>query len=646
MRMRFGNCAILLTALLFIGGQIQAQQLWSGILDPSRGVDWTKAGVTGGIPSGSWTQCGSTIAPYSGSAATINNAIASCGQNQYVQLGAGTFNLSSGITWGTSSVKSHVVLRGMGANSTFLNFTGQDGCRGNYADVCIASADTNWSGGPSNTANWSAGYAKGNTSITLSSVSNLKVGSPLILDQADDSSDTGNVFVCSDNTISPPCSLEDNINNGQRKHRNQTQIVTVVSCGSASTPGQSCSGTNVTISPGLYMSNWSSSKSPGAWWATSPAYSDGVENLSLNHTGSSGAKGIEIFNCSGCWVSGVRSVDSGKAHVEDAYSMHTTVQNSYFYLTQNAVSQSYGIEAFNAGDSLYINNIGQYVAAPWLINGACSGCVVAYNFSINDYYTASSGYVAATTNQHTGGIADVLYEGNIGASVYGDNFHGTHNLITFFRNQYTGTQPACYNGRANSFSSCTSNRVPFDIRSYSRYYNLIGNVLGQSGVQSGYMTGSEPILALGAGNTENSAVVPPDPLVATTLLLWGNYDTVNGTARFVSSEVPSGLGAYANPVPANHNLPASFFLSSQPSWWPSGKPWPPIGPDVTGGDISGVGGHVYTIPAEDCYSNSMQGPADGTGSALNFDAGACYGDSGSGSTTGPNPPSGLTATVQ
>src|ERR1039457_350448 len=47
----------LIIALLV--GSAFAQQ-WSGILDPSRAVDWsaTSPGVVGGIPSGSWTQCG------------------------------------------------------------------------------------------------------------------------------------------------------------------------------------------------------------------------------------------------------------------------------------------------------------------------------------------------------------------------------------------------------------------------------------------------------------------------------------------------------------------------------------------------------------------------------------------------------------
>src|SRR3954470_11727159 len=55
------------------------QGSWQGIV-----------GVNGGIPNRT-AQSGSTIAAYSGSPSTINNALANCPNASYVQLGAGTF---------------------------------------------------------------------------------------------------------------------------------------------------------------------------------------------------------------------------------------------------------------------------------------------------------------------------------------------------------------------------------------------------------------------------------------------------------------------------------------------------------------------------------------------------------------------------
>ncbi len=130
-------------------------QLWSGILSSSRAFDWNAypPGVKGGIPSANWTQCGSTIAAYSGTAATINTAISNCGSNQYVQLGTGTFTLSTGI----QISKSNVVLRGMGANQTFLvfNITSANYCGvGSYAAVEICNGVY-----PPNSANWTGGFS-------------------------------------------------------------------------------------------------------------------------------------------------------------------------------------------------------------------------------------------------------------------------------------------------------------------------------------------------------------------------------------------------------------------------------------------------------------------------------------------------------
>jgi hypothetical protein len=141
----------------------------------------------------------------------------------------------------------------------------------------------------------------------------------------------------------------------------------------------------------------------------------------------------------------------------------------------------------------------------------------------------------------------------------------------------------------------------------------VGNVLGTAGYHTNYSseapngTGStchKSVFALGwGGNCSNGGIIPNDPLVAATIMRWGNYDTVTQSARFVASEVPSGLSKYANPVPGNQTLPASLYLSARPYWWPASTPWPAIGPDVTGGDDPNVAGHAYSIPAKTCYKS-------------------------------------------
>src|SRR5439155_14189653 len=117
-------------------------------------------------------------------AAQINSAIASCASGQVVFLNTGTYTLSSGIRFNN---KRNVTLRGAGPDQTFLVFSAGTSCGGMGADVCFINGDGNWTGDPRNVAAWTAGYGPGAASITLSSTTNLKVGSVLILDQLDDS---------------------------------------------------------------------------------------------------------------------------------------------------------------------------------------------------------------------------------------------------------------------------------------------------------------------------------------------------------------------------------------------------------------------------------------------------------------------------
>src|SRR5947199_6211709 len=140
-------------------------QLWSGILDTSRAIDWNQAGVIGGIPNR--TSICSTFNP-GATAAQINSAIAACPSGQVVFLNAGTYNLTSGLIFNN---KDNVTLRGAGPNQTILNFTGNTGCGGPEAAICFFGNSGYEGAGNHTSTNWTAGYAKGTTQITLASVS-------------------------------------------------------------------------------------------------------------------------------------------------------------------------------------------------------------------------------------------------------------------------------------------------------------------------------------------------------------------------------------------------------------------------------------------------------------------------------------------
>ncbi len=81
--------SLLLSLMLLVAiPGIAHAQAWSGILDPTRAIDWTNPGVIGGIQNRT-TIC-ATVAAYTGDASAINSAIASCPAGQVVKLGVGT----------------------------------------------------------------------------------------------------------------------------------------------------------------------------------------------------------------------------------------------------------------------------------------------------------------------------------------------------------------------------------------------------------------------------------------------------------------------------------------------------------------------------------------------------------------------------
>ena len=672
-----------LIPLVVFGLSISSQaQLWSGVLAPARGIDWTHAGVTGGISSASWTQCGSTIAPYGSSAnpqsaSPINTALAACGPNTYVQLGAGSFYLSTGIV---ITQKSHIVLRGSGPTQTEVYFYGHDSCGGLQGAICVKASDTEYSGAPSNVANWTTGYAQGSTSITLgSNVSGSiqpYVGATLILDQLNDgttrAADTGNIFVCS----SAPACTQSNGGNG-RSGRNQQQIVKITSV-SGSGPY------TVGITPSIYMPNWRSSQAPQAWWANvaDPAYV-GIENMTVDFSndGGGGGNGIEFFNVENSWVQNCslvakvsEPVPSGTYRLVEGYQAHNvTVRDNY--LVGRKTWDAYGIDFWEGGDNLIENNIIQSIPTPMMCEN-CYGNVYTYNFTLNNQWGNPSGTWAQGSVYHHGSFdAYVLTEGNVAYSMELENYFGQAFFYTAFRNRFFGFQV----GNENQ-------SVPGFYYGLDRYENVVGNILGTSGYHTNYemiATGNTShsgsgscnntifVIGLGSNCADGDNVTWPynDVAAAGTEMLWGNYDVVNRANRFVKSEDGSGAPGYPALSGPSSALPASFVYNGAPSWWPSGKPWPLIGPDVSGGNLSvcsggtydkwpatsssqcaggtlassGINGESYSNPAMDCYLTTMGGPPDGSGPALtNFDANVCYGTPSS----APAPPSGLSAAVQ
>lgn len=743
--------------LLITAGICLSAQPWSGILDASRAYDWT-SGVGFSIPAYA-TPCATQpslstgISSASANASAINAAIASCdATHNVVSIASGTWYVED-ITYGG---KSNVVVRGAGPNSTAMFMTGSIGC-GGYVGVPICMAggalyaqSASAAPGSGNTVcSWTGGYSQGATSITLDSCNSAPTnGSILVLDQGDDGSDNGGIWLCSsyDTTPSPRCSQNGPNQNaagrlltGTGAYCSSTPCIqyseaeeTVITAVSGSGPY------TVTISPGIYFNNIRSGQNPGAWWSATQITHDGLENLTVDHddllatvntsgtavtatsgsaftsgmilSGGGGATnngyifingvlytvsaftdathitlvtsagtqtgvsaawsdgaasfgGLTIW-CLECWVKNVRSINGMENHWDIISSVRPVIRDNYFFANQHSGSESYCVQMLEVSGALVQNNIMQNTTSPD-IKDAVTGSVVAYNFTPKITF---SGYLQGVYASHNSGSEFNLLEGNSTTEFLGDDVWGTSHLITIFRNQAVGWQPGF-----------TNQTFAFSLNSGVRAVNLIGNVLGQpsyhtqyqayatsttagvhtltatGGTTAGSGTVNQSIYELGWSDTGGLGVctTPPvcDPLTFSTLMRWGNYDTVQNSVTWNSTESSPAAVTYvnANSTPSSHTLPASFYLSSKPSWFGS-IAWPPIGPDVTSGSVgictsgtySGIeaissgqcgggsftasawGGFANSNPAQTCYLNTMGGPPDGSGSALAFDANTCY----------------------
>ena len=664
---------------------------WSGIISAARATDWSKAGVVGGIPSASWTQCGSTL-PAGSSAATINAAIAACGTNQYALLGAGTTNLSAALTW---NHKSNTVLRGSGANSTFLVIGSgvSTSCANGGEAICISSSDGSYPNGYT-AINWTAGYSQGTTSITLASTAGITPNSTIIvLNQCDDgktgsylsctgtSVDNGNFYNCQDKYATTPsgCSVNGGDSGNVTAGRGQSEMFYATAV----------VGNVVTLDHGLRNPNWNSARNPQAWIIQSVQY-DGIEDMSIELAADTSiTAGIAMNNAMNCWVSGVRMLHIPYTGIYGFDAIHLTIESNYIY-QHNSMSGPPGADDFavnftQSGDNLVDNNIAQQVKGAFFDEGSSNGNVVAYNLRLNDSDTTNN-FMWAAIQPHASGNNYHLDEGNVtGSSIYDEDYHGTHNFNTDFRNFSQGWV-------SNPTAPKNLNTNAFTTDAFNRYMNIVGNVMGTPGVHtqykvagaSGEFTSPQTVLSLGQGNGGISPPVPGDPLgnclAAATSMCYGNYDVVTGTVRWcgsvsntgwsltcgsvseIATAPPSGL--YANTVPTKGDtlagqgaFPPSFYLPVKPPFW-GAAPWPAIGPDISGGNVgictgtlntagqyageaslsnsncrshgftaSAWAGHVNGIPAFICAMNVMGMPPDGSGGALSFNRTTCYGNS-------------------
>ena len=609
-------------SLSFLSTTTEAQ------IPSSRSIDWTQAGIPGGIPDANWPIC-QTLSPSGGSddSTAIQNAINSCPAGSVVALNAGTYTLhrTSGTVcvgksddYGTGVYEAglcltgkSIVLRGAGPNNTVLNY-------GDGASI-ISMGQTYLSSSQVHFVPITSTASKGATQITLSSASGITASSYIVVSQTNPNDTDGNPLINTSGYTGSCSGCGHDLTNNQMQQIDQVTAV---------------NGNTLTLARPLYF-NYNTSPEV---FVLPMIQSVGLENLRVVGTAASGTglvfKNINIEACAKCWVHNVESdwaVDKSSIYLSDTYQ--NEISNNYLYEGFNHDSGSdYSLLLeFRNSEDLIQNNIIRRARHSTPESGG-AGNVYAYNYEINAYMGEYHNSLPET-QAHAPHPYMNLWEGNVTSNWEFDFAHGSSSHNTMFRNyiDMTALDP-------DTNQSMTGGLIALNVAYYSNYENIVGNVFGPYGSAcnaSTYETDADTskvngvIYQLGyyddgGGSSPNLTL---SAKVGQTILRGGNWDCVTSSVVW-SNNVPNG--SLASSYLASQTLPNSLVFSAAPAYFAAtGAVWPPINTAATT--------KVNQLPAQICYNS---GPAQDSGGG--FNPAACY-SSNSGAT--PLPPTNLTAVV-
>lgn len=518
------------------------------IIPATRRVDWSSAGVSGGIPNRS-TVCATLDAAVYGNGTTdataaIQSALAACPAGQVVYLPAGTYRITSGIT-----IPSGKTLRGAGMGQTIIK---------NSTEVAYLAGFNNspdYYFTQSTARDITGGNTKGSSTITTSSAHGWSAGDLVLIDQLEDPA--GDPPITSTGGEGPCtwCSRASGT-------RPAGQIAKVVSVPDATT---------AVLELPL---NKNYDKSPQGIRLRGITANAGIEDLTLDSTSACAGANNGIFSnnfSENSWILRVEMKQVCRIGLLMATTYRNTVRGCKIHETTHHTSNGgYLMWMMTAGSANAVeDNIFYNGLVGIIYNGALSGNVFAYNYITktwnSDYPGRGSGGIAS----HGAQPMMNLFEGNYldGPVISNDFTWGSTAYSTYFRNkQRTDTAP---DPPVNQLYGVAL----FD---NAWYMNFVGNVFGTVGYETVYQSseiydGRKGIFFLN------------DSGVTNTVLRHGNWDSVQNGQRWDGTI-------------ADHSIPDSMYLSSRPSWWCAEASWPPVNP---------AGASVSAIPAKRRYDGAM-----------------------------------------
>ncbi|HXX32545.1 MAG TPA: hypothetical protein VEJ89_17720 [Myxococcaceae bacterium] len=545
----------------------------TGLIPADRLTTWNPGlNAVGGIPQR--TTIYRTLAPSGGDdTAAIQSALDGCPENQVVQLGPGTFNISGD---GLAITRSNVVLRGSGPSQTILMKSGA-----NWPVIVLGLQFYAYTDPVALTED----AVKGQTSVTVASGAGFQAGQIVHLDQLSDDarSDTTpplrKVFW---GPNAPPGGPERGWFCEYDRPLGQAMEI-------ASVSGNRLTFTtpfHITFEVALQAHLVGITDSPGGDPVDAVKYS-GIEDLAVaNGDGGDGGGNIHFFAAAYSWVRNVESWGSLGHSCNLDGTFRCEVRDSYFHSTRdpNPGGAGYGIGVNQyAADNLYENNVVWNFNKMTIGRASGGGNVFGYNYFQDGYGDDYRDIVeiGAGANHYAGAHME-LFEGNEGFNFDNESYWGNAIYGTAFRNHWTGMRRSA----APLVLLDAWNRRAVGVQVGGWWFSFVGNILGYPGMQ--LLSGTDLhgntfdqqrfVYETDPSNLNDETVVPmwelgydgtnwpdqADPLVLARTYRHGNYDYVTNGVTWDST----------NSV---RDLPPSLYLSQKPAFFGS-NPWPWVEP--------------------------------------------------------------------
>ncbi len=546
------------------------------IIPDNRTAPWRgNVGVPGGIPNRTRiyknivTDLGADPTGVKDCSAIIQGALNKCPQGQVIYIPEGRFLVAVQIN--IPNNKSNRSLRGAGMERTIL-FSAHN-------KSMFSIGRSTWPPSDKRPGNWisiSSGATKGSNTITVADTTVFVVGAPLAVGP--------NVLPTWAHNL----------------HNQSDTLATIRVYAKI----RSKTSTTVTFDPPCPFDF--SGMNPVALVDSTPMLQGfGIESVTLDMSVNTAATyPIWFEQAWGCWVKDAEIKGAYSRQMLWTMAVRCEVRGCYTHDVRGTGPNHEGIIIGPGSWNLIEDNICSNGGAPPIvledsINPASCN-VIGYNYVIN----TSPGFWDISFNHGSGSFLN-LAEGNVINNFKDDGYFGSSSYNTLFRNRIAGE---------------------VKLKHFSDYYNIVGNVLSDAGVNyydapetSGYCSsGAKAVYELGFPNIGNCSfsgtfgpTAPPDYSglpntlegcqqldrnVKATILRHGNFDYFNNSTVWDSSIT-------------DHTISDSLYYSSRPGWWPDGIAWPPIGPDHDP--------MVSPIPAEIRYkalkpANSSASPKPGS----------------------------------